>query len=99
MAALLGRAFVVMSALAVARVSHGRWVPGLVAADRRRPRLGGASWRTSVWRSCGTGLAVAAVVVAFAFARPAGASAVSSARLCVLLLGRAAVISWQQRRA
>jgi hypothetical protein len=49
------------------------------------------------WRSCGTGLAVAAVGVVGAFAGPVGAWAVAGVGLCVMLLGSAAAIAWRQR--
>ena len=51
------------------------------------------------WRACGTGLTVAAVGAAAAFAGPAGAWAVAGVGLCAVLLGTAAVINWQQRRS
>ena len=51
------------------------------------------------WRACGTGLAVAAVGAAAAFAGPAGAWAVAGAGLCAVLLGTAAAITWRQRRS
>jgi hypothetical protein len=50
-------------------------------------------------RACGTGLAVAAVGAAAAFAGPAGAWAVAGAGLCAVLLGSAAAITWRQRRS
>jgi hypothetical protein len=49
------------------------------------------------WRSCGTGLAVAAVGVVGAFAEPVGAWAVAGVGLCAVLLGKAAAIAWQRR--
>jgi uncharacterized membrane protein len=49
------------------------------------------------WRSCGTGLAVAAVGAVGAFAGPAGAWAVAGVGLCAVLLGNAAAIAWRQR--
>ncbi len=50
------------------------------------------------WRSCGTGLAVAAVGAVGAFAGPAGAWLVMGIGLCAALLGSAAAIIWRQRR-
>jgi hypothetical protein len=50
-------------------------------------------------RSCGTGLAVAAVGIAGAFAGPAGSWAVAGAGLCAVLLSKAAAIAWRQRRS
>ena len=65
-------------------------IPGLAwaavsAARRDRP-------------SCGTGLAVAAVGAAGAFASPAGAWLVAGAGLCLALAGNAAALAWRQRR-
>jgi hypothetical protein len=51
------------------------------------------------WRSCGTGLAVAVTGAAGASAGQAGAWAVTAVGLCLTLLGSAAVIAWQLRRA
>jgi hypothetical protein len=64
-------------------------VPGLAWAAVMAVRAG--------WRSCGTGLAVAAVGVVGAFAGPAGAWAVAGVGLCAVLLGKAAAIAWQRR--
>jgi hypothetical protein len=66
-------------------------VPGLAYAAIMAARAG--------WRSCGTGLAVAAVGVVGAFAGPAGSWAVAAAGLCAVLLGNAAAIAWRQRRS
>ena len=88
-------AAVVMWALAAAGVSYSLYpttvliVPGLAWAAIQAARAG--------WRSCGTGLAVAAVGVAGAFAGPAGAWAVAGVGLCAVLLGHAAVIARRQR--
>lgn len=51
------------------------------------------------WLACGTGLAVAAVGAAGAFAGPAGAWAVAGVGLCAVLLGNAAAAARRQRRA
>lgn len=50
------------------------------------------------WRSCGVGLAVAAVGVVGLFAGPAGAWLVMGIGLCAVLLGAAAATAWRQRR-
>ena len=93
--------FVVMGALAGAGVSraiiYGLYpatVPLIVA---------GLAWAgimaaRASWRSCGTGLAVAAVGVVGLFAGPAGAWLIMGIGLCVAMLGSAAAIVWQQRR-
>jgi hypothetical protein len=49
------------------------------------------------WRSCGPGLAIAAVGVAGAFAGPVGSWAVAAVGLCAVLLGKAARVARQQR--
>ncbi len=88
-------AAVVMWALAAAGVSYSLYpttvliVPGLAWAAIMAARAG--------WRSCGTGLAVAVVGAAGAFAGPAGAWAVAGAGLCAVLLGNAAAVAWRQR--
>ena len=66
-------------------------VPGLAYAAIMAARAG--------WRSCGTGLAIAAVGVVGAFAGPAGSWAVAAVGLCAVLLGKAAAIAWRQRRS
>ncbi len=84
-------------ALAAAGSSLARYpttvliVPGLAWAAVMAARAG--------WRSAGTGLAVAAVGVAGAFAGPAGAWAVAGVGLCAVLLGKAAAVAWRQRRS
>jgi hypothetical protein len=88
-------AAVVMWALAAAGVSYSLYpttvliVPGLAWAAIMAARAG--------WRSCGTGLAVAAVGGVGAFAGPAGAWAVAGVGLCAVLLGNAAAIARRQR--
>ena len=94
--------FVVMGALAGAGVSRGivyglypTTVPLIVA---------GLAWAGIMaaranWRAFGTGLGVAAVGAAGAFAGPAGAWAVAGVGLFVVLLGSAAAIAWRQRRS
>ena len=66
-------------------------VPGLAWAAVMATRAG--------WRSCGTGLAVAAVGVVGAFAGPVGAWAVAGVGLCAVLLVKAAAVAWRQRRS
>jgi hypothetical protein len=48
------------------------------------------------WRELATGLAIVVIGIAGAFAGPAGAWAVAAVGLCVMLLGSAAAIVWQQ---
>jgi len=85
----------IMWALAAAGVSYSLYpttvliVPGLAWAAVMAARAG--------WGRCGTGLAVAVVGVAGAFAGPVGAWAVAGVGLCAVLLGNAAAITWQQR--
>jgi hypothetical protein len=85
----------IMWALAAAGVSYSLYpttvliVPGLAWAAINAVRAS--------WRSCATGLAVAAVGGAGALAGPAGAWAVAGVGLCAVLLGNAAAITWQQR--
>jgi hypothetical protein len=82
--------------MATAAVSFARYpttvliVPGLAYAAIMAARAG--------WRSCGTGLAIAAVGVAGAFAGPAGSWAVAGLGLCIVLLGNAAAVARRQRR-
>jgi len=49
------------------------------------------------WREFATGLAIVVIGIVGAFAGPAGAWAVAAVGLCVMLLGSAAAIAWQQR--
>ena len=82
--------------MATAAVGFARYpttvliVPGLAYAAIMAARAG--------WRSCGTGLAVAAVGVVGAFAGPAGSWAVAGVGLCAVLLSDAVAIAWRQRR-
>ncbi len=92
--------FAVMGVLAGAGVSraivYGTYpatVPLIVA---------GLAWAVIMaaranWRRCGTALAVAAVGAVGTFAGPARAWAVAGVGLCIVLLGSAAAIAWQQR--
>jgi hypothetical protein len=83
--------------MATATVSFARYsttvliVPGLAWAAIMAARAG--------WRSCSTGLAVAAAGAVGAFAGPAGSWAVAAAGLCAVLLGNAAAIAWRQHRS
>ncbi len=66
--------------------------------------VAGAAWAAVMaaranWRACGSGLAVAVVGVAAAFAGPAGAWAVAGVGICLELLVLAAVTAWRQRRS
>lgn len=90
--------FVVMAALGVTRDSQSGYlltvpliVAGLTFAVLMAVR--------SDWRSCGTGLAVAATGAVGAAVGQAGAWAVTGVGLCITLLGSAAVIAWQLHRA
>jgi hypothetical protein len=93
--------FVVMAALAGAGASRAI-VYGLYPATV--PLIvAGLAWAAIMaarasWRSCGTGLAVAAVGTVGLFAGPAGAWLIMGIGLCVAMLGSAAAIVWQQRR-
>ena len=66
--------------------------------------LAGLAWAglnaaRSDWRSCGVGAGVAVVGAVGLFTGPAGAWAVVGVGLCLVLLGSAAAIVWQQRRS
>ncbi|HEY1915290.1 MAG TPA: hypothetical protein VGH27_06900 [Streptosporangiaceae bacterium] len=94
--------FVVMGVLASAGVSHGIvygvypvTVPLIVA---------GLTWAgimaaRSNWPSFGTSAAVAVVGAVGLFAGPVGAWAVAAVGLCLVLLTKAAITAWQQRRS
>jgi hypothetical protein len=93
--------FVVMGALAGAGVSRAI-VYGLYPATVPLIVVG-LAWAAIMaarasWRSCGTGLAVAAVGAVGLFAGPAGAWLIMGIGLCVAMLGSAAAVVWQQRR-
>ena len=49
------------------------------------------------WRGLATGLAIIVIGIVGAFAGPVGAWAVAAVGLCVMLLGSATAIAWQQR--
>ena len=84
-----------MTGLSAARVNFAWYptsvlvIPGLAWAAIAAARANRLSF--------GTGLAIAALGVAGAFAGPAGSWAVAAVGLCVVLLASAAVIAWQQR--
>ena len=75
------------------------WYPAAVPLIAAGLAWAGIMAARANWRECGTGLAVAAVGAAAAFAGPAGAWLVAGVGLCVVLLGSAAVIVWRQRRS
>ena len=90
--------YVVMAALGVTRDSQSGYlltvpliVVGLAFAALMAARAD--------WRSCGTGLAVAATGAVGASAGQAAAWAVTGIGLCITLLGTAAVTAWQLHRA
>src|SRR5450631_2727145 len=99
-------AFIVLNFAATVAVRE-RAVAGVRGITRFRPAeitVMVLAWAASMaaragWRSCGTGLAVAAVGAAGAFAGPAGSWAVAGVGLCAVLLGNAAAIAWRQRRS
>jgi hypothetical protein len=100
MAVAWAAVFAVMGALAGAGVSRGI-VYGLYPAAAPLIVAGlawaGISAARADRRACGTGLAVAAIGAAAAFAGPAGAWAVAGVGVCTVLLGSAAAIAWRQR--
>jgi hypothetical protein len=66
--------------------------------------LGGLAWAginaaRADWRPFGVGAGVAVVGAVGLFAGPVGAWAVDGVGLCIVLLGAAAAIVWQQRRS
>lgn len=90
--------FVVMAALGDAGDSHSGYLLAVVLI------VVGLTWAALMavradWRSCCTGIAVAVTGAAGASVGQAGAWAVTGVGLCVTLLGSAAVIAWQLRRA
>jgi hypothetical protein len=90
-------AVVVMTGLGVAGVSFATYptsvmvIPGLVWAAISAARAN--------WLSVGTGLALVALGIVGAFAGPTGSWAVAAVGLCAVMLGNAAAITWQERRA
>jgi hypothetical protein len=92
--------FAVLGALAGAGVSD-RITYGVYPASA--PLIAaGVAWAVTMaaranWRALGTGLGVAAVGAAAAFAGPATAWAVAGVGLCIVLFAAAAAIAWRQR--
>jgi hypothetical protein len=93
--------FAVMAGLASAGVSHAivygvypNTVPLIVAGLS----WGGIMAARANWRPCFSALAIAVVGAIGTVAGPAGAWAVAGVGICVVLLGSAAAIAWQQRR-
>jgi hypothetical protein len=88
-------AVVAMVGLGAAGVSFATYptsvlvIPGLAWAALMAAR---ANWRGLV-----TGLALVVLGIVGAFAGPSGAWAVAAVGLCVMLLGMAAAVAWQQR--
>jgi hypothetical protein len=88
-------AVVAMAGLGAAGVSFA-WYPTTVLV------IPGLAWTVLMAaranrRELATGLAIVVIGVVGAFAGPAGAWAVAAVGLCVMLLGSAAAITWQQR--
>jgi hypothetical protein len=88
-------AVVAMTALGGAGVSFA-WYPTSVLV------IPGLAWTVlsavrASRRGLATGIAILVIGIAGAFAGPAGAWAVAAVGLCVLLLGSAAAVAWQQR--
>jgi hypothetical protein len=88
---------IVMTGLGAAGVKFGFYptsvmvIPGLAWAAISAVRAN--------WRSFGTGIALVVLGIVGAFAGPAGSWAVAAVGLCLVLLGDAAVITWQQHHA
>jgi hypothetical protein len=88
---------VAMTGLAAAGVSVATYptsvlvIPGLA--------WGVLSAVRSNWRDVAVGLAIVVIGIVGAFAGPTGSWAVDAVGLCLVLLGNAAVIIWQQRRS
>jgi hypothetical protein len=94
--------FVVLGVLAGAGVSHAivyGTYPATVPLMAAGLAWAGIMAARANWRACGAAAATAVVGAIGAFAGPAGAWAVASVGLCVVLLGSAAVIAWRQRRS
>ncbi len=86
---------VLMAMLAAAKVSFA-WYPTTVLI------VPGLAWagimaRRAAWRQVGTGLAIAVIGVAGAFAGPAGSWAVAGVGLCAVLLADAITIARRRR--
>jgi hypothetical protein len=90
-------AVVVMAGLGAAGVSFA-WYPTSVLV------IPGLAWAAisaarANWLSFGIGCALVVLGIVGAFAGPAGSWGVAAVGLCVILLGDAATIAWQQHRA
>jgi hypothetical protein len=88
-------AVVAMAGLGAAGVDFARYPTSVLV-------IPGLAWTVLMaaranWRGLATGLAIVVIGIVGAFAGPAGAWAVAAVGLCVMLLGSAAVITWQQR--
>ena len=95
LAAAFAATIIAMTGLSAAGASFA-WYPTSVLV------LPGLAWAaigvaraSRLW--LGTGLAIAALGVAGAFAGPAGSWAAAAAGLCAVLLGMAAALAWRQR--
>ena len=91
----LAAAVVAMTALGGAGVSVATYPTSVLA-------IPGLAWTVLMAvranrRGLATGIAILVIGIAGAFAGPAGAWAVAAVGLCVLLLGSAAAVAWQQR--
>ena len=97
LAAAFAAAIVAMVALGTAGVSFATYPTSVLV-------IPGLAWMILMaaranWRDFAIGLAIVLIGIVGAFAGPAGAWAVAAVGLCVVLLGNAAVIVWQQRRS
>ena len=95
MALAWAAAAVAMAALAAAGVNYSLYPTSVLV-------IPGLAWTVLMaaranWRELATGLAIVVIGIVGAFAGPAGAWAVAAVGRCVILLGSAAAIAWQQR--
>jgi hypothetical protein len=92
--------FAVMGGLAAARVSDGivyGWYPVTVPLIAAGLAWAAVTARRAQWLSCGIGLGVAITGAVGFLAGSVGAWLVAGVGLCAVLVGHAAVITWQQR--
>ena len=87
--------FVAMVALGVAGVNFATYPTSVLV-------IPGLAWTVLMAaranrRELATGLAIVVIGIVGAFAGPAGSWAVAAVGLCIVLLGNAAAIAWQQR--